>query len=119
MKALKRLMIVSSGLLATACNPGFVSQLNPVKSTLSDWQKSDTSLLQKQQDLTACGGFLEDNYGPSKQQLELERRPGEVDTRAARVRLGWQTESCMLGKNYQYVGACAGDYRYRPACGAH
>ena len=109
---------VSVVMLLISCNPGFIRQVPPTKSTLSDWEKFENSIEQRRIDLINCGGFASDNYGPSDDLIRAELRPGEVDKAAAWGRIDRRTEQCMLDKKYHYTGSCIGksDFLYRPAC---
>ena len=104
-------------LLLSSCGINFVGQYPIIKSDIFEWEKIEGNTEQRRIDLTDCGGFSDDNYGPSDERIRLEQKPGEQYRGPAIGRIERRTNQCMIDKGYRYVGNCAKtDFKYRPGC---
>lgn len=91
----------------------------PYTPPIENWSKPYISAEQRVADSISCGGSSI-GPSPSAEAMQAEQLP-EENIVMTRIRLGYNWEKCMLGKDYQYTGKCNPNDSYssgRPACGA-
>lgn len=88
--------------------------LKSIKPYIVYWERAGTSEAMRLQDWQACGGDENGTFSwDSRKTL-----PGETES-AARTRLQFEFQRCMIRKGYRYSGDCTSDYmKTRPLCGA-
>lgn len=108
-------LLTSCGTQVALSGRAYDDYQRSIKPYIAYWEKPGASEETRLKDWLACGGQPNGNFGVTAKNHLL---PGETES-AARTRLEFEFQRCMIRSGYRYTGDCSSDYmKARPLCGA-